>query len=168
MRYGGGGAYTGVLVALVALWAVLQSLRKENSVFSPDQRKLLWFLTGLMGVSLLLSFGRFAPFYQLFYALPYASTIRNPGKFLHVFQWVLLIIFAHGVYGLSRRYLEVPAVATRDLVSQLQSWWAKVFALRPEVGARFGARLGGQFARLADLRLRPWPPGGLSASCSVR
>jgi hypothetical protein len=110
----------------VALWAVFQSLRKENSVFSPVQRKFIWFLTGLAGFSVLLSFGRFAPFYQFFYALPYASTIRNPGKFMHVFQWAWLIIFAHGVYGLSRRYLEVPAVATRNLVSQLQSWWARV------------------------------------------
>lgn len=126
MRYGGGGSYTGVLVVLVALWALLQSLRKEHSVFAPNQRKLIWFLTGVAGVSLLMSFGRFAPFYQFFYALPYASTIRNPGKFMHVFQWVLLIIFAHGIYGLSHRYLEVPAVATRDLVSQLQAWWAKV------------------------------------------
>lgn len=126
MRYGGGGSYTGVLLMVVALWAVFQSLRKADSIFSPSQRKLIWFLTGVMGVSLLLSFGRFAPFYQFFYALPYASTIRNPGKFMHVLQWALLIIFAHGVYGLSRRYLEPPAVATRDLVSQLQSWWAKV------------------------------------------
>ena len=126
MRYGGGGSYTGVLLTLVALWAVFQSLRKENSVFSSAQRKFIWFLTGVIFVSLLLSFGRFAPFYQFFYALPYASTIRNPGKFMHVLQWALLVIFAHGVYGLSRRYLEAPAVATRDLVSQLQSWWSKV------------------------------------------
>lgn len=126
MRYGGGGSYSGVLLSLVVIWAVLQSLRKENSVFSPAQRKFIWFLCGMVCVSLLLSFGRFAPFYQLFYALPYASTIRNPGKFMHVLQWAWLIIFAHGVYGLSRRYLEAPAVATRDLVSQLQSWWPKV------------------------------------------
>jgi len=126
MRYGGGGCYTGVLLTLVALWALFQSLRKQDSVFSPAQRKFIWFLTGVVGVSLLLSFGRFAPFYQFFYALPYASTIRNPGKFMHVFQWAWLIIFAHGVYGLSRRYLEAPAVVSRDLVAQLQSWWAKV------------------------------------------
>lgn len=126
IRYGGGGNYTGVLLTLVALWAVLQSLRKENSVFSPAQRKFIWFLMGIICVSLLLSFGRFAPFYQLFYALPYASTIRNPGKFMAVLQWAWLVIFAHGIYGLSRRYLEVPAVATRDLVYQLQSWWPRV------------------------------------------
>ena len=126
IRYGGGGNYTGVLLMLVAFWAVLQSLRKEHSVFSPAQRKLIWFLTGMAGVSLLLSFGRFSVFYQFFYALPYASTIRNPGKFMHVVQWSLLVIFAYGVYGLSRRYLEAPAVATRDLVSQLQFWWTRV------------------------------------------
>jgi hypothetical protein len=78
-------------------------------------------------ISLLLSFGRFAPwFYQVFYALPYASTIRNPGKFLHVLQWSLLLIFAHGIYGLSRRYFTSATVATRGLMSQLQSWWSQV------------------------------------------
>ena len=49
------------------------------------KRARIWWLVhqwaGLK-FSLLLSFGRHAPFYQLFYALPYASTIRNPGKFL--------------------------------------------------------------------------------------
>src|ERR1039458_4164886 len=34
IRYGGVGNYAGVLLTLVALWAVLQSLRKENCVFS--------------------------------------------------------------------------------------------------------------------------------------
>ncbi len=126
IRYGGGGSYTGVLLSLIAIWAVVHSFRRQDSAFSPPQRKLIWFLTGLAFLSLLLSFGRFAPFYQFFYALPYASTIRNPGKFMHVFQWVWLVIFAHGVYGLSRRYLAAPAAATRDLVPHLQSWWARV------------------------------------------
>ena len=134
MRYGGGGCYAGVLVVLVAFWTVFQSRRKENSPFSVPQRKFIWFLTAVLGIALLLAFGRFAPFqlgriYQFFYELiPFASTVRNPGKFMHVFQWALLIIFAYGIDGLSRRYLEVPAVATRDLVSQLQSWWAKATA----------------------------------------
>lgn len=130
MRYGGGGNYTGVLLSLVALWAVAQSFRKENSVFSPFQNRLIWFFSGVIIVAVFLSFGRFAPFglarlYEYLYgALPFLSSVRNPGKFVHVFQWSLLIIFAHGVYGLSRRYLEAPAVANRDLVSQVQSWWA--------------------------------------------
>ena len=48
---------------------------------------LLWFWIGTCVLSLLFAFGRFAPFYQLLYALPYFSAIRNPAKFLHVFDF---------------------------------------------------------------------------------
>ena len=81
LRYGGGGLYTGVLVVLIALWTVFQSLRKESSVFSVMERKFIWFWSGMALVCLLVGFGRFAPFYQFFYALPFASTMRNPSKF---------------------------------------------------------------------------------------
>ena len=35
-------------------------------------------------MSVLLAFGRHAPFYQFFYELPYASAIRNPQKFMEI------------------------------------------------------------------------------------
>ncbi len=76
-------------------------------------------------VSLLLAFGRFAPFYQLVYALPYFSTIRNPIKFLFVFSWALVVIFGYGIHGLSRRYLEVPAAGPASLSVQFRTWWTK-------------------------------------------
>lgn len=123
IRYGGGSGYAGVLVVLTALWALLQSFRKEHSVFTLIERRWVWFLSGVILVSLLLSYGRFAPFYQFFYALPYASTIRNPVKFLHVFQWALVVLFAFGVGGLSRRYLKPVGDTTRGLVSHWQAWW---------------------------------------------
>lgn len=125
IRYGGGSSYAGIMVLLVAAWAVAQSFRREKSVFGVRERQLLWFWAGLAGVSLLLAYGRFAPFYQLFYALPYASTIRNPVKFIHVLQWALLVIFAYGLGGLSRRYLTATAAAPRNLVSHVQAWWAR-------------------------------------------
>ncbi|MBE0544961.1 MAG: hypothetical protein IH623_26790 [Verrucomicrobia bacterium] len=125
IRYGGGSSYAGIMVLLVAAWAVAQSFRREKSVFSVRERQLLWFWAALAGVSLLLAYGRFAPFYQLFYALPYASTIRNPVKFIHVLQWALLVIFAYGLGGLSRRYLTATAAAPRNLVSHVQAWWAR-------------------------------------------
>ena len=81
------GAYVGVPVALVAFWAVAQALRRKDSVFSLARRKSLWFWLGVSFVSLLLAYGRFAPFYRLIYALPYFSTIRNPVKFLHRVQF---------------------------------------------------------------------------------
>lgn len=125
IRYGGGSSYAGIMVLLVAAWAVAQSLRRDKSVFSVRERQFLWFWAALAGVSLLLAYGRFAPFYQLFYALPYASTIRNPVKFIHVLQWALLVIFAYGLGGLSRRYLMATAAAPRNLVSHVQAWWAR-------------------------------------------
>lgn len=125
IRYGGGGSYAGVLVVLVALWAVLQVFRKESSVFPLAQRKLIWFWSGVALISVLLGFGRFAPFYQFFYALPYASTVRNPSKFFHVVEWILVILFAYGVHGMSRKCLEAPGAVVRDLPSQLRNWWAK-------------------------------------------
>jgi len=128
IRWGGGGSYLGVLVMLIAFWALLQSFRKEQSVFALTERRFIWFWTAVAVVCLLLSFGRNAPFYQFFYALPYASTIRIPSKFIHVLQWALLIVFAYGVSGLGRSCMEPPATMTRDLVSQLQSWWARASA----------------------------------------
>src|ERR1017187_7261854 len=128
IRYGGGGPYAGVVVVFIALWCVLQAFRKGASVFTLAERKFIWFWSGLGLLCVLIGFGRFAPFYQLFYALPFASTMRNPGKFFHVVEWVLVILFAYGVHGLSRSCLETPAAAKRALSSQLKTWWAKAGA----------------------------------------
>jgi hypothetical protein len=125
IRYGGGGLYTGVIVVLIALWTVVQALRKENSVFSITQRKLIWFWSGVALVCLLVGFGRFAPFYQLFYALPFASTMRNPSKFVHVVEWILVILCAYGLDGLNRSCLQTPMAANCGLASQLKTWWGK-------------------------------------------
>jgi hypothetical protein len=108
LRFSGGGCYAGILVALIAAWTIAQSFRRQNSAFGEKQRRMLWFWTALLIGSLLLAWGRFAPFYAVLYKLPYASVIRNPTKFILIFSWALVIIFAYGVHGLSRRYLEVP------------------------------------------------------------
>jgi hypothetical protein len=122
----GTGNYAGALVILVALWTIAQSLRRKNSVFSATHQRFLWFWTVVLLVSLLLAFGRFAPFYQLVYALPYFSTIRNPVKFLFVFSWALVIVFGYGIHGLTRRYLETPAAGSASLLAQFKTWWTKV------------------------------------------
>jgi hypothetical protein len=118
MRYSGGGFYAGVLVVLLAVWAIVQSLRGKDSIFNPSQRKWLWFWLGVAIISLPIAFGRFAPFYQFLYALPYFSTIRNPVKFIYLVSLALVVIFAYGVDGVWRRYLQpvppvVPAPAPR-------------------------------------------------------
>jgi hypothetical protein len=126
LRSYGTGNYAGMLVILVAAWAVAQSLRRKNSVFSETHRRFIWFWTAVLIVSLLLAFGRFAPFYALLYKLPYFSTIRNPIKFLFVLSWALVTIFAYGIHGLSRRYLEIPTTGSISPLTQFKAWRAKV------------------------------------------
>src|SRR5215475_10948194 len=126
MRYTGGGYYTKILIILIAIWASLQSLQQEKSVFSLRERKLIWFWMGVFFVSLLLAFGRYAPFYRLFYALPFDSTIRNPSKFTHIIDLSLVILFGFGVNGLWRCYLETASSATSSFSAHLKSWWSKV------------------------------------------
>jgi hypothetical protein len=122
IRYMGSGNYGGTLVAVVAFWALLQSLRRKSSVFSETQKKFIWFWAVLAGVCLPLAWGRFAPFYQFFYMLPYASTIRNPSKFMYVVEWAVLVIFAYGMHGLSLQMFRNPAGPTRSLADQWRYW----------------------------------------------
>jgi hypothetical protein len=126
MRFSGDGYYAGTLVILIALWSIAQSLRRQASVFSETHRRFIWFWTAVLVVCLLLGFGRYAPFYALIYKLPYFSSIRDPNKFLFIFTWALVIIFAYGIHGLSRRYFEVAAGNPTSLAAQLKNWWAKV------------------------------------------
>ena len=130
MRQTGGGNYAGILVALVAAWAVTQSLRRQNSVFGGDQRRMIWFWFALVVIALPLSYGRFGFFdgypFRFLYELPGASMIRNPAKFILIFSWAIVILFAYGVQGLSRRYLDASAPNLKSSISQLQSWWKNI------------------------------------------
>lgn len=106
LRLTGGGNYAGILVALVAVWAVIQAFRRKDSAFDPASRRFLWFWIALGLIALLLAFGRHAPFYRLVYAVPYASTVRNPTKFLHLLAFALVILFTYGVDALWRIYFQ--------------------------------------------------------------
>jgi len=106
LRFSGAGHYAGVPVVLIALFAVAQSLRRGGGALSPEERRWVWFWAIAAVVSLLLAFGRFAPFYRLFYLLPYASTLRNPVKFLHPFSLSLIVLFGYGLQSLWRGWLD--------------------------------------------------------------
>jgi hypothetical protein len=125
-RFTGGGNYPGLLVILVALWAVAQSFRKEKSVFDLYHRRWIWFWLGVVVVSLLLSFGYYAPFYQVFYALPYASTIRNPAKFLHAVNLGLVALFGLGLNGLWKHYVATGTQPLASLMAHWKNWWMAV------------------------------------------
>lgn len=123
-RFNGGGEYAGVLVLIVAGWAVARAFsRRDRQPYSDRERKLIAFWALVCLASLLLSFGRFAPFYNLVYALPYLSTIRVPMKFLHVVHLGLLILFGYGLQGLWRLYVDVPDTRRGGLGDQLGLWW---------------------------------------------
>ncbi|MEN9675542.1 MAG: hypothetical protein RIS76_1438 [Verrucomicrobiota bacterium] len=123
-RFNGGGEYAGVLVLLVAGWAVARGVaRGGRQPFTERERKLIGFWAVVCVVSLLLAFGRFAPFYQLIYSLPYLSTIRVPMKFLHVMHLGLLVLFAYGLQGMWRLYVDVPSGRRGGWVDPLSAWW---------------------------------------------
>ena len=125
MRFTGGGNYCGILVLLVAGWAIAQAFRRQNSIFPDAQKRMIKYWTVVMLLCLLFAWGRFAPFYAILYKLPYFSTIRNPAKFLIFFSWALVIIFAYGVHALNRRYLDAAAAKGTGLSTQLKNWWVR-------------------------------------------
>jgi len=121
MRYSGGGFYAGVLVLLVGFWAGAQALRGKFSCFTAAQRPWLWFWLVVALVSLLLSFGRYAPFYQFIYALPYFSTIRNPIKFINLVSVALIVLFGYGLDGIWRLYLRPATPAGNPRLAPVRS-----------------------------------------------
>jgi hypothetical protein len=68
------------------------------SLFSGKNRRretVFWSLA--LVFTLLLSFGKFTPVYRLFFELPLANAIRNPNKFLQVFQLCAGVLAAMGL-----------------------------------------------------------------------
>jgi hypothetical protein len=129
LRFVGGGNYVGVTVALLALWTAAQCFRRKNSAFDPGQRRLLWFWLVATVISLLLALGRYAPFYRWFYALPYISTVRNPVKFIHIFSFSLIVLFAYGVDSLWRRHLRPAGLLPSYRWAGFGNWWKKAAGL---------------------------------------
>jgi len=102
--------YIGAIPIFLALFAVFGALiRKRANEQSGSEalnsesryRSDIIFWTCAAIIALLLSFGKFFPLYALFYKLPFVSSIRNPNKFLHVFQIALGILAAYGFDSLA-------------------------------------------------------------------
>ncbi len=136
-RFSGAGFYAGVPVCLIALWAVLASFVRGGKTFTATERKLIWFWLAMALLSLVLSWGRHAPFYKLFYQLPYFSSIRNPIKFLHPLSFSLIFLFAYGLQGLWRTYLNDEKSKALPLKACLSKWWnsATAFDRRWMIGS---------------------------------
>ena len=123
-RQTGNQNYAGVLVVLIAIWGAAQALRKRDSIFSQTQQRQVWFWSGVAVLAVLFAWGRFSMFYALLYQLPYFSTIRSPSKFIIVFSWAIVILFAHGIDGLNRRALAATTKGSPGPLAQLKLWWA--------------------------------------------
>jgi AcrR family transcriptional regulator len=123
-RYSGTGECAGIMISLLALFAVANLWRKD--IFSKSERLTVafWGLAALF--CLLAAWGRFGFLYRLLYQLPYVSTIRNPIKFMHPFHIAWLILAAYGMELLYRRYLRGAAAGNELLPQHLRLWWAKV------------------------------------------
>jgi len=70
---------------------------------------IFWFCAAM--VALLLSFGKYFPLYQLFYQLPAVNNIRNPNKFLQIFQLAVGILAAYGahlIFNWRNTYKDIP------------------------------------------------------------
>ncbi|MBX3744053.1 MAG: hypothetical protein KF833_01975 [Verrucomicrobiae bacterium] len=125
LRHSGAGHYAGVLVVWVAMFGVVLSLRRNSDIFTPVERRWIWFWGVAAIVSLLFAYGRFAPFYRIVYAIPYLNTIRIPMKFLHPFNIALVILFAYGLQGLWRGWVARSPIGRGGLVSSFREWWPK-------------------------------------------
>jgi hypothetical protein len=155
-RHSGSGEYAGVLVVLLAIYGACQAFRKIACPYSPLEKSIARFWAAAAVISLLLAFGRHAPFYQLIYPLPYFSTIRNPMKFMHHFQLALLVLFGLGLQALWRCHFEQAREAAGSIVEHFKKWWgmAKGFDRNWVLGcvAAIGASLLGWLVFSASRR----------------
>ena len=101
-RHSGSGEYAGIIVVLLAAWALFFALQKRANIYSSTERRMILFWTVLATVSLLLAYGRHALFYQLIHQMPFFNTMRNPIKFLHPMHLGLIVLCGYGIEGLLR------------------------------------------------------------------
>jgi hypothetical protein len=124
-RHSGAGEHAGVIVVLIALWALHHSLRGRGGAYSDQEREFIWFWGGMAACCLLLAWGKWGPLYRLLYALPYFNTIRLPLKWMHPFHLCLLVLFAYGLAGLGRLYFGKAGSAGRGILGTLKAWWRR-------------------------------------------
>jgi hypothetical protein len=125
VRHSGTGEYAGIMVAVMALFALANSCRGAASPYSVSERRAVWFWAAAALFSLLAAWGRFGFVYGLLYQLPYFSTIRNPIKFLHPFHLIWIILAGYGFEALSRRYLQSAVKRTGAVVENYKTWWRR-------------------------------------------
>jgi hypothetical protein len=89
--------YLGILPLMLALFAVVRGVGRR------EERADTIFWSCAAGVTLLLAFGKYFPLYGALYHLPVINNIRNPNKFLQVFQIAVAVLAAFGAEELFNR-----------------------------------------------------------------
>lgn len=90
----------GGLALAAAIATLLRRRRTEERAPAsrqPGRNADTIFWTGALVVSALLALGRHFPLYRAFYALPYASSMRAPVKFMHLAEVAVAVLFAFGL-----------------------------------------------------------------------
>lgn len=111
------------------------------------RRAEIYFWGGATVLALLLAFGKYFPLYRIFWELPVIHTIRNPNKFLQVFQVGLAILAAYGFDALMRN---------RDEKKLKLFWWGSLGALGVLLLWAIGT-LAGQSGVAAEFAQQGWP-----------
>ncbi len=107
-RHTGSGEYAGLLVCLLAVFGLVNSVRKTGSPYSPQERWTTWFW-GVAGLfSLLAAWGQHWFVFRLIYDMPFLTNIRSPMKFMHPLNISLTILSGYGLEVLHRRYFDAP------------------------------------------------------------
>ena len=124
-----------VVLILMTLF-LLFVLKARLSVSKRDL--VLWTVFAL--VALLLAFGRHFPLYRMFYALPGIDSIRNPNKFLHVFQIAVGVLAAFSLESLfGRSGVSLRHVKERKLTILFASVLGVLGVIMIIQGARMGS-----------------------------
>ena len=118
--------YLGVVSIVFAAYAVAWAFRRRQlrggagSEDLPTRRSQVLFWGAVAAVGVMLALGRYFVLYRVFYALPFASNMRAPVKFLHVVEVALCILFAFGLDAFLRALRpavpaepDVPAAAAK-------------------------------------------------------
>ena len=147
-RHTGNGEFAGVLVALLAVFALANTWRREQAPFSQNERRMVWFWGLAALFALVAAWGRHSFLYAWLYKIPYFSTIRNPTKFMHPFHLTWIILAGYGLEALHRSWLRRPAKAEGAAAAPVQDesrrctafekgWWGGLILAAAAVGLLF-------------------------------
>lgn len=139
--------YMGFIPLALAIVAVVAAFTRKNRY---RVEVLFWGIAAVL--SLLLSFGKYFPLYRIFAMLPVISSIRNPNKFLQVFQMTLGVLSALGVQVMAeqadgpdawRSRIKAGAAAVTGLL--LLTAFSAISSM-PKEAMRFAAEGWGQYS----------------------